>query len=41
MAAIAGAMIGTKVCLRWLSQTMTRYALALILATAAMQLLFF
>jgi hypothetical protein len=40
-AALVGAMIGTKVGLLWLSQTMTRYALALILATAGLQLLFF
>jgi len=39
LAALAGAMIGTTVGLRWLSQMMTRYALALLLATAGIQLL--
>ncbi|HEX6442099.1 MAG TPA: sulfite exporter TauE/SafE family protein [Stellaceae bacterium] len=39
LAALAGAMIGTTVGLRWLSQTMTRYALALLLGTAGIQLL--
>ena len=41
VAAFAGAMIGTTVGLRWLSQTMTRYALAVILGTAGVQLLVF
>jgi uncharacterized protein len=41
VAALAGAMIGTTVGLRWLSQTVTRYVLAAILATAGLQLLFF
>jgi hypothetical protein len=41
LAALAGAMIGTIVGLRWLSQTATRYLLALILGTAGIQLLFF
>ena len=41
IAALAGAMIGTTVGLRWLSQTVTRYVLASILATAGLQLLFF
>jgi uncharacterized protein len=41
LAALAGAMIGTTVGLRWLSQTMTRYALATILGTAGLQLLIF
>jgi uncharacterized membrane protein YfcA len=39
VAALVGAMIGTSVGLRWLSQTTTRYALATILATAGIQLL--
>jgi uncharacterized membrane protein YfcA len=37
--ALAGAMIGTTIGLRWLSQTATRYVLAAILATAGIQLL--
>jgi uncharacterized membrane protein YfcA len=41
IATLAGAMIGTTVGLRWLSQTVTRYVLAAILATAGLQLLFF
>ena len=41
LAAISGAMIGTAVGLRWWSQTMTRYVLAIILAAAGVQLLFF
>jgi tungstate transport system permease protein len=41
MAALVGAMIGTMVGLRWLSQTVTRYVLAAILTTAGLQLLFF
>jgi uncharacterized membrane protein YfcA len=41
IAALAGAMIGTTIGLRWLSQHLTRYVLAAILATAALQLLFF
>ena len=41
IAALAGAMIGTTIGLRWLSQTVTRYVLAAILATAGLQLLFF
>jgi uncharacterized membrane protein YfcA len=41
LAALAGAMIGTIVGLRWLSQTMTRYMLAAILGAAGIQLLFF
>jgi uncharacterized protein len=41
IATLAGAMIGTIVGLRWLSQTVTRYVLAAILATAGLQLLFF
>jgi uncharacterized protein len=41
IAALAGAMIGTTIGLRWLSQTVTRYILAAILATAGLQLLFF
>lgn len=39
LAALAGAMIGTTVGLRWLSQTASRFALAMILAAAAVQLL--
>jgi uncharacterized membrane protein YfcA len=41
VAALAGAIIGTMAGLRWLSQTATRYALAVILATAGSQLLLF
>jgi uncharacterized protein len=41
IAALAGAMIGTTVGLRWLSQDVTRYVLAAILATAGLQLLLF
>jgi uncharacterized membrane protein YfcA len=41
LAALAGAMIGTKVGLRWLSQTTTRYLLAAILCAAGIQLLVF
>jgi uncharacterized membrane protein YfcA len=38
--ALAGAMIGTTVGLRWLSQRTTRYVLATVLASAGIQLLF-
>ena len=41
LAALGGAMIGTIVGLRWWSQTMTRYVLAVILGTAGVQLVFF
>jgi uncharacterized protein len=41
VAALAGAMIGTTIGLRWLSQTVTRYVLAAILAMAGLQLLLF
>jgi uncharacterized protein len=41
VAALLGAMIGTVVGMRLLSQTVTRYGLALILATAGIQLLLF
>ena len=41
LAAFAGAVLGTSVGLRWLSQTMTRYTLAAILGAAGIQLLFF
>jgi uncharacterized protein len=41
LAAFAGAVLGTSVGLRWLSQTMTRYALVAILGAAGIQLLFF
>jgi uncharacterized membrane protein YfcA len=41
VAALAGAMIGTVVGLRWLSQTVTRYILAVILGAAGLQLLLF
>jgi uncharacterized membrane protein YfcA len=41
LAALAGAIIGTVVGLRWLSQRATRYALAVILGTAGVQLLAF
>ena len=40
-AALVGAMIGTTVGLRWLSQIASRYALAAILGAAGLQLLFF
>jgi uncharacterized protein len=39
LATLAGAMIGTNVGLRWLSQTTTRYLLAAILGAAGIQLL--
>jgi uncharacterized membrane protein YfcA len=41
LAALAGAMIGTTVGLRWLSQAMTHYVLAVVLGAAGIQLLFF
>ena len=41
IAAVAGAIIGTSVGLRWLSQTMTRYILAVVLGAAGIQFLFF
>jgi uncharacterized membrane protein YfcA len=41
MAALAGAMIGTTIGLRWLSQTVTRHVLATILASTGLQFLFF
>ena len=41
LAALAGAMIGTIVGLRWLSQTTTRYTLAAILGAAGIQLVVF
>jgi uncharacterized membrane protein YfcA len=41
LAALGGAMIGTIVGLRWLSQTTTRYVLAVILGAAGMQLVYF
>jgi uncharacterized membrane protein YfcA len=41
LAALIGAMIGTVVGIRWLSQAMTRYALAAILGTAGLQLMLF
>jgi uncharacterized membrane protein YfcA len=41
IATLAGAIIGTTIGLRWLSQSVTRYVLAAILATAGLQLLFF
>jgi uncharacterized membrane protein YfcA len=41
ISALAGAVIGTTIGLRCLSQTVTRYVLATILATAGLQLLFF
>ena len=37
-AALAGAIIGTAIGVRWLSQNLTRYALATLLATAGLQL---
>jgi uncharacterized membrane protein YfcA len=39
IAALIGAMIGVIVGLRWLSQSLTRYALALLLGSAGVQLL--
>ncbi|MBV9531762.1 MAG: sulfite exporter TauE/SafE family protein [Bradyrhizobium sp.] len=39
LGAFAGAMIGTTVGLRWLSQTATRYVLAAVLGSAGVQLL--
>jgi uncharacterized membrane protein YfcA len=41
LAALGGAIIGTIVGLRWLSQITTRYVLAVILGAAGIQLLFF
>ena len=41
IAAAAGAIIGTSVGLRWLSHTMTRYILAVVLGAAGIQFLFF
>jgi uncharacterized protein len=41
LAALVGAMVGTMVGLRWLSQTTTRYLLAAILCAAGIQLLVF
>jgi uncharacterized protein len=41
IAALTGAMIGTTLGMRWLSQNVTRYVFALILGTAGLQLLFF
>jgi uncharacterized protein len=41
LAAAAGASIGTSIGLRWLSQRMTRYILAVVLGAAGMQFLFF
>jgi uncharacterized protein len=41
LAVMGGAMIGTIVGLRWWSQTVTRHVLAVILAAAGVQLLFF
>jgi uncharacterized protein len=39
LGAVVGAMIGTTVGLRWLSQTATRYVLAAVLGSAGIQLL--
>ena len=41
LGALGGAMIGTFVGLRWLSQDVTRYVLAAVLVAAGAQLLFF
>jgi uncharacterized protein len=41
LAAFAGAMIGTAIGLRWLSQTTTLYVLAAVLGSAGVQLLTF
>ena len=41
LGALAGAMIGATLGLRWLSQTATRYVLAAVLGSAGVQLLFF
>ncbi|HLG83949.1 MAG TPA: sulfite exporter TauE/SafE family protein [Bradyrhizobium sp.] len=39
--AVLGAMIGTSIGLRWLSETITRYVLAAVLGAAGVQLLIF
>jgi uncharacterized protein len=41
IAALIGAMIGTTIGMRWLSQNVTRYVFAIILGTAGLQLLLF
>jgi uncharacterized protein len=41
IAALIGAMIGTTVGMRWLSQNVTRYVFAIILGAAGLQLLLF
>ncbi len=41
VAALAGAMVGTTLGMRWLSQAATRYTLAIVLGTAGIQLVFF
>jgi uncharacterized membrane protein YfcA len=41
LGAFAGAMIGTTIGLRWLSQTTTRYVLAALLGSAGIQLFAF
>ncbi|MGY8663816.1 sulfite exporter TauE/SafE family protein [Bradyrhizobium sp. UFLA05-109] len=41
LGAVAGAMIGTTIGLRWLSETTTRYVLAAILGAAGIELMIF
>ncbi|MGY8684390.1 sulfite exporter TauE/SafE family protein [Bradyrhizobium sp. UFLA05-153] len=41
LGAVAGAMIGTTIGLRWLSETTTRYVLAAVLGAAGIQLMVF
>ncbi|WFU27875.1 sulfite exporter TauE/SafE family protein [Bradyrhizobium sp. CB1717] len=41
LGALAGAMVGTTIGLRWLSQTATRYILAAVLGSAGVQLVAF
>jgi len=41
IAALTGAIIGTTIGLRWLSQNVTRHVFAIILGAAGLQLLFF
>ncbi|MGV7214848.1 sulfite exporter TauE/SafE family protein [Bradyrhizobium sp. UFLA05-112] len=41
LGAVAGAMVGTTIGLRWLSETTTRYVLAAVLGAAGIQLMLF
>ena len=41
LGALAGAMVGTTIGLRWLSQAATRYILAAVLGSAGVQLVAF